>query len=93
MTKIFTRRIKTFGRHHGVLSTLFAFNGGSDSGTLFADLIQGTDGNFFGATSAGGNESVGSNGPGSAFLLSAGIIARTQIQTTDSCFGVQNSQF
>jgi uncharacterized repeat protein (TIGR03803 family) len=43
----------------GSLTTLYSFTGGSDGSGPYAGLVQGADGNFYGATAGGGNGSVG----------------------------------
>ena len=39
----------------GGLTTLYTFTGGSDGSQPYARLVQGSDGNFYGTTSAGGD--------------------------------------
>ena len=54
----------------GVLTTLHTFTGGSDGGTPSTSLIQGSDGNFYGTTSAGG-----AGGYGTIFQITpAGVL-------------------
>jgi uncharacterized repeat protein (TIGR03803 family) len=43
----------------GVLTTLYSFANSSDGSYPYAGLIQGTDGNFYGTTSSGGTNGVG----------------------------------
>ena len=43
----------------GVFTALYSFTGGSDGGNPQAGVIQGTDGNFYGTTSAGGASDYG----------------------------------
>jgi uncharacterized repeat protein (TIGR03803 family) len=38
----------------GTLTTLYQFGGGSDGSNVWAGLVQGSDGNFYGTTKAGG---------------------------------------
>jgi uncharacterized repeat protein (TIGR03803 family) len=52
----------------GVLTTLHSFSG-LDGVEPFAGLVQGTDGNFYGTTNAGGT-----NGLGTVFSVSLGIV-------------------
>jgi len=49
----------------GVLTTVYTFTGGSDGAYPNSALVQGTDGNFYGTTSAGG-----AHGDGAIFRLS-----------------------
>jgi uncharacterized repeat protein (TIGR03803 family) len=49
-----------------VSTTLYTFSGGSDGGWLFAGLVQGSDGNFYGTTLNGG-----SKGDGTVFKITA----------------------
>jgi len=48
----------------GTLTALHAFTGGADGKSPYAGLVQGTDGNFYGTTSAGG-----ANGYGTVFKI------------------------
>jgi uncharacterized repeat protein (TIGR03803 family) len=48
-----------------VLTSLYSFTGGNDGSAPFAGLVQGGDGDFYGATSAGGT-----NGAGTVFKIS-----------------------
>ena len=34
----------------GALTTLYSFTGGTDGGSPYAGLVQGSDGNFYGTT-------------------------------------------
>ena len=43
----------------GVVTTLYTFTGGAHGNSLKAALVQGTDGNFYGTTSAGGSTNYG----------------------------------
>ncbi len=43
----------------GVVTTLYTFTGGADGKSPKAALVQGTDGNFYGTTSAGGSTNYG----------------------------------
>jgi uncharacterized repeat protein (TIGR03803 family) len=43
----------------GTFTNLYSFTGGSDGGNPWAGLAQGSDGNFYGATPAGGTNGVG----------------------------------
>ena len=49
----------------GALTTLYAFTGGNDGGSPDVALVQGSDGNFYGATGSGGD----SNGDGTIFRI------------------------
>ena len=44
---------------NGALTTLYSFTGGDDGGSPWATLAQGSDGNFYGATSGGGTDNQG----------------------------------
>ncbi|MDE3066620.1 MAG: hypothetical protein KGJ60_03615 [Verrucomicrobiota bacterium] len=50
----------------GALTNLYLFTGGNDGSNLYAGLVQGTDGNFYGTTFFGGT-----NGWGTVFKISA----------------------
>jgi uncharacterized repeat protein (TIGR03803 family) len=54
----------------GVLTNLYSFTGGKDGANPYAALVQGSDGNFYGTTSAGGL-----GGSGTVFQLSPGPAA------------------
>jgi uncharacterized repeat protein (TIGR03803 family) len=55
----------------GVETVIYAFGGGNaDGASPYAALIEGSDGSFYGSTSAGGNASC-SGGCGTAFKISA----------------------
>ena len=43
----------------GTFTNLYLFSGGNDGGFPQASLVQGTDGNFYGSTEAGGPSSIG----------------------------------
>ena len=43
----------------GLLTTIYSFTGGNDGANPYAPLVQGTDGNFYGTTQAGGTDSFG----------------------------------
>jgi uncharacterized repeat protein (TIGR03803 family) len=49
---------------NGALTTLYSFTGGNDGALPVAALVQGSDGNFYGTTSAGG-----AGGAGTVFRL------------------------
>jgi uncharacterized repeat protein (TIGR03803 family) len=51
----------------GSLTTVYSFTGGSDGANPYAGLVQGSDGNSYGTTSAGGT-----NGAGTVFRVSSG---------------------
>lgn len=53
----------------GVLTTLYSFTGGTDGGNPLAGLVQGSDGNFYGTTLAGGT-----GGAFCSFPLSCGTV-------------------
>jgi uncharacterized repeat protein (TIGR03803 family) len=53
---------------NGTLTTLYSFTGGSDGGNPWAALVQGSDGNFYGTTSAYDYDSA--HGNGSVFEIS-----------------------
>src|ERR1051326_2102838 len=55
----------------GALTPLYSFTGGSDGGNPQAGLAQGTDGNFYGTTSSGGNNTNCQGGCGTLFKVSA----------------------
>jgi uncharacterized repeat protein (TIGR03803 family) len=50
----------------GSLTTLYTFDGGANGGWPYSTLVQGSDGNLYGATSAGG-----SGGEGTVFRMTA----------------------
>jgi uncharacterized repeat protein (TIGR03803 family) len=50
----------------GSLNTLYPFTGGTDGGNPYAGVVQGSDGNFYGTTVAGG-----SNGEGTVYQLTS----------------------
>jgi uncharacterized repeat protein (TIGR03803 family) len=50
---------------NGVLTSLYSFTGGNDGSRPFAGLVQGSDGNLYGTTYAGG-----ANGSGTVFKIS-----------------------
>ena len=57
---------------NGTLSTLYLFTGGSDGANPVAQLVQGTDGNFYGTT-----EYSGANGSGTVFKITPGGVLTT----------------
>ncbi|HXI71145.1 MAG TPA: choice-of-anchor tandem repeat GloVer-containing protein [Verrucomicrobiae bacterium] len=69
---------------NGVLTTLFSFNN-SNGAFPIAALVQGSDGDFYGTTSAGGTS--GSNN-GFIFRLAITAISPPVIQTVDENAGV-----
>jgi uncharacterized repeat protein (TIGR03803 family) len=44
---------------NGALTTLYSFTGGNDGGSPYGDLVQGSDGNFYGTTEYGGQGGAG----------------------------------
>jgi uncharacterized repeat protein (TIGR03803 family) len=44
---------------NGVLNSLYSFTGGDDGANPWAGLAQGSDGNFYGTTSSGGSNQLG----------------------------------
>ena len=50
----------------GTLTTLYQFSGGSDGSNIWAGLVQGNDGNFYGTAKSGGT-----NGFGTVFKMTA----------------------
>jgi uncharacterized protein (TIGR03437 family) len=64
----------------GALTTLYKFSGGADGGNPTGGVIQGKDGNFYGATVSGGQ-----NGVGTLFKLTPGGTLTTlhSFSTTD----------
>ncbi len=44
---------------NGALTTLYSFTGGNDGAQPYAALVQGSDGNFYGTTYAGGTNNLG----------------------------------
>jgi len=52
----------------GVLTTLYSFSG-PDGGLPEASLVQGTDGNFYGTTTAGGSSTFCTGGCGTIFQI------------------------
>ena len=71
----------------GAFTSLYSFTGGDDGALPYGDLVQGSDGNFYGATHFGG---LGGNGV--LFRLSTGLGPGLAIQTTGD-FGVQTNGF
>ncbi|HEV7927130.1 MAG TPA: choice-of-anchor tandem repeat GloVer-containing protein [Verrucomicrobiae bacterium] len=55
---------------NGSLTTLYSFTGGNDGGNPTAALVQGSDGDFYGTTSAGGDANVNPSGYGTVFKIS-----------------------
>ena len=55
---------------NGALTSLYSFTGGSDGANPHADLVQGSDGNFYGTTAAGGYINLNhGNGYGTVFKV------------------------
>src|SRR5271166_4880625 len=54
----------------GTLTTVYSFSG-PDGSNPYAGLIQATDGNFYGTTSAGGSTGCGGTGCGAVFKITA----------------------
>jgi uncharacterized repeat protein (TIGR03803 family) len=44
---------------NGTLTTLYSFTGGNDGDSPYGDLVQGSDGNFYGTTEYGGQGGAG----------------------------------
>jgi len=63
----------------GTLTTLHSFQGSPADGAypLYAGLVQGTDGNFYGTTNIGGASSNCTNGCGTVFKITAGGVLTT----------------
>jgi len=62
----------------GALNTLHSFTGGSDGGTPWAGLVQGSDGNFYGTTTYGGNTSLNNGrGLGTVFKITTSGALKT----------------
>jgi uncharacterized repeat protein (TIGR03803 family) len=61
---------------NGTFVTLHSFGGGNDGASPYAELVQGSDGYFYGTTIAGGtNTSLGTFGSGTVFKMnSAGTL-------------------
>jgi uncharacterized repeat protein (TIGR03803 family) len=55
----------------GVLTTLYSFAGGIDGAGPCADLVEGSDGDFYGTTIGGGTNGNGTNGGGTVFKITA----------------------
>ena len=55
---------------NGALTSLYSFTGGNDGAYPEAGLVQGSDGNFYGTTSAGGTYVFGYKGYGTVFKIS-----------------------
>jgi uncharacterized repeat protein (TIGR03803 family) len=55
---------------NGVLTSLHSFTGGNDGGWPVAALVQGSDGDFYGTTTSGGNIPSGTYGEGTVFKIS-----------------------
>jgi len=53
------------------LTTLYSFNGSPDGKSPLGTLMQGSDGNFYGTTSRGGNTNIYFNGYGTVFQISS----------------------
>ncbi len=64
---------------NGALATLYSFSEGGDGGQPVAGLLLGRDGNYYGATYAGG-----ANGYGTVFRLSSGGALSTLVSFDDA---------
>jgi uncharacterized repeat protein (TIGR03803 family) len=53
----------------GAFEVLYSFSGGTDGAYPFGRLVQGSDGNFYGTTSAGGTNDVWYGGDGTVFKI------------------------
>jgi uncharacterized repeat protein (TIGR03803 family) len=70
----------------GVLTTLYTFTGGADGGTPYAALTPGNDGNFYGTTYYGA-ENSDSNGYGTVFKITPAGVFTTLYTFTDGADG------
>ena len=62
---------------NGALTTLVVFRGVSNGAYPVGPLVQGSDGNFYGATSGGGNAVSGTNSGGTVFQMTPDGILTT----------------
>ncbi|HEX4920248.1 MAG TPA: choice-of-anchor tandem repeat GloVer-containing protein, partial [Candidatus Bathyarchaeia archaeon] len=53
----------------GIVTVLYSFTGSGDGYTPYAPPVQGTDGNFYGTTSRGGNDTACGNGCGTVYKI------------------------
>jgi uncharacterized repeat protein (TIGR03803 family) len=53
----------------GTVTVLYSFTGSGDGYTPYAPPVQGTDGNFYGTTSRGGNDTACGNGCGTVYKI------------------------
>ena len=65
---------------NGVPANLYSFTGGTDGGTPFGGLVQGTDGQLYGTTSAGGDLTLNSGfGDGTLFKVTTNGVLTTLV--------------
>src|ERR1700690_1390654 len=70
--------LPAFGAQAGVaLTSLYSFTGGTNGGNPAAGLVQGSDGNFYGTTIAGGLASPGEYVNGTVFKISTNGVLTT----------------
>ena len=69
----------------GVLTTLYSFRGAGDGATPSGPLVEGPDGNFYGATAANGSVSAANGGSGTIFMITpAGTLTTLHLFTVST---------
>jgi len=67
---------------NGALTVLYSFTGGKDGGNSIGGLVLGSDGNFYGTTSQGGNFETEYLSDGSPFYISFGTVFKISTNGT-----------